>query len=177
MAHDAAIVTIDYDPRWPMIFEAERRRLQGGLGEVAVRIEHVGSTAVLGLAAKPIIDIDIYVRAIDPMTPYREPLEALGYVYQFDPETPDLHFFGYPAERPRRLHVHVAEVGSDHMQADLAVRDFLRTHSEVAQEYARLKRGLTAQRAGDRDAYIAGKAAFMTALRARALRWASRGCD
>jgi GrpB-like predicted nucleotidyltransferase (UPF0157 family) len=88
------------------MYEAERRRLQGGLGDVAVRIEHIGSTAVPGLAAKPIIDIDIYVRAIDPMTPYREPLEALGYVYQFDPETPDLHFFGYPAERPRRFHVH-----------------------------------------------------------------------
>ena len=63
------------------------------------------------------------------------------------------------------------------MQADLAVRDFLRTHPEVAQEYACLKRGLTAQCPGDRDAYIAGKAAFMTALRARALRWASQGCD
>jgi len=48
------------------------------------------------------------------MTPYREPLEALGYVFQLDPETPDLHFFGYPVARPRRFHVHVAEVGSHH---------------------------------------------------------------
>jgi GrpB-like predicted nucleotidyltransferase (UPF0157 family) len=159
------------------MYEAERLRLQGGLGDVAWRIEHIGSTAVPGLAAKPIIDIDIYVRAIDPMMPYREPLEALGYAYQFDPETPDLHFFGYPAERPRQFHVHVAEVASHHMQADLAVRDFLRKHLEVAQGYARLKRALTAQRPRDRDAYIAGKAAFMAALRARALRWASQGCD
>jgi GrpB-like predicted nucleotidyltransferase (UPF0157 family) len=177
VAHDPAIVTIDYDPRWPMTFEDEKRRLQEGLGDVAARIEHIGSTAVPGLAAKPIIDIDIYVRALDPMTPFRDPLEALGYVYQFDPMTPDLHFFGYPAERPRLFHVHVADVGSHHMQADLAVRDFLRTHSEVAEEYARLKRRLTSQRPGDRDAYIAGKATFMTALRARALRWAIQGCD
>ena len=94
MPFDAAIATIDYDPHWPAMFEGEKRRLQGALSDVAVRIEHVGSTAVSGLAAKPIIDIDIYVRSIEPMTPYRRLLEALGYVFQFDPETPDLHFFG-----------------------------------------------------------------------------------
>ena len=172
MALDPAIVTVDYDPQWPVIFEVEKRRLRDTLGGVAVRIEHIGSTAVSGLAAKPIIDIDVSVRAIDPMAPYREPLEALGYVFTFDPETPGLHFFGYPAERPRRFHVHVAELDGRHMVADLAVRDFLRTHPDVAEEYARLKRALTAQHPGDRDAHIAGKIEFMTELEARALRWA-----
>jgi GrpB-like predicted nucleotidyltransferase (UPF0157 family) len=174
MVHDPAIATVEYDPQWPVMFEVERRRLHDALGDVAVRIEHIGSTAVSGLAAKPIIDIDVYVSAIEPMAAYREPLEALGYVFQFDPETPGLHFFGYPAERPRRFHVHVAELGGRHMVVDLAVRDFLRTHPDVAQEYARLKRALTAQHPGDRDAYIAGKAQFMTELQAQALRWAKQ---
>src|SRR5262245_20981090 len=143
MALDPAIATVEYDPQWPAIFEVEKRRLHDALGDVRVRIEHIGSTAVSGLAAKPVIDIDVYVRAIEPMAPYREPLEALGYVFQLDPETPGLHFFGYPAERPRRFHLHVAELGGQHMVADLAVRDFLRTHPDVAEEYARLKRALT----------------------------------
>ena len=172
MALDPTIATVDHDPQWPAMFAVEKRRLRDALGDVAVRIEHIGSTAVPGLAAKPIIDIDVYVRALEPMALYREPLEALGYIFQFDPETPGLHFFGYPAERPRRFHVHVAEVGGRYMVADLAVRDFLRTHPDVAEEYARLKRALTAQHPGDRDAYIAGKAPFMTALQARALHWA-----
>ena len=172
MAFDPTIATVDHDPQWPAMFEVENGRLRDALGDVAVRIEHIGSTAVPGLAAKPIIDIDVYVRALEPMAPYREPLEALGYVFQFDPEPPGLHFFGYPAERPRRFHVHVAEVGGRHMVAHLAVRDFLRTHPDVVGEYARLKRALTAQHPGDRDAYIAGKAPFMTALQARALHWA-----
>ena len=174
MVLDPAIATVEYDPRWPAMFEVEKRRLHDALGDMAARIEHIGSTAVSGLAAKPIIDIDVYVRAIEPMALYREPLEALGYVFKFDPETPGLHFFGYPAERPRRFHVHVAELGGRHMLADLAVRDFLRTHPDVAEEYARLKRALTAQHPGDREAYVAGKAQFMTELQARALRWAKQ---
>jgi GrpB-like predicted nucleotidyltransferase (UPF0157 family) len=111
MVLDPAITTIDYDPQWAAKFEIEKRRLTEALGDVAARIEHIGSTAVSGLAAKPIIDIDVY-----PVAVYREPLEALGYVFQFDPETPRLHFFGFPAQRPRLFHVHVAELGGQHME-------------------------------------------------------------
>lgn len=169
MPLDPAITTVDYDPAWPSRFETEERRLATALGEVAVRIEHVGSTSVPGLAAKPIVDIDVYVRAIDPMEPYRAPLEALGYVLQLDPEFPDLHFFGYPADRPRRFHVHVAEIGSRHMIRHLAVRDYLRAQPDVARDYAELKRSLTRACPGDHDAYVAGKAAFMATLERRAL--------
>jgi len=80
MVLDPVIATVDYDPQWPAMFEVEKRRLHDALGDVAVRIEHIGSTAVSALAAKPIIDIDVYVRAIEPMAPYREPL---GYAASF----------------------------------------------------------------------------------------------
>lgn len=171
MPFDPAISVVDYDPSWPMVFEAEKARLKAALGDVALRIEHVGSTSVLGLAAKPIIDTDVYVREIEPMHPYREPLESLGYVFEFDLEFPDLHFFGYPDKRPRRFHVHVAEAGSRHEIRHLAVRDFLRSHPEVAAGYAELKRSLMAAHPGDHDAYVDGKAALMVELEARALDW------
>ena len=169
--HDPAIVTVDPDPAWPALYEAERRRLATALGPLAARIEHIGSTAVPGLPAKPIVDIDVYVAAIEPMAPYRTPLEALGYVFTFDPEFPDLHFFGWPAERPRRFHVHVAQIDSRHVTRDLAVRDFLRAHPDVAREYAALKRSLTRAHPGDGEAYVAGKAPFMATLEQRALAW------
>lgn len=171
MPPDPDIRIVDYDQKWPMLFDTEKARLEAALGDVAVQIEHMGSTSVPGLAAKPIIDIDIYVREIEPMEPYREPLERLGYLFQFDPEFPDLHFFAYPEEKPRQFHVHVAEVESQYKTRDLAVRDFLRAHPDVAADYAELKRSLTAAHPGDRDAYINGKAAFMDELITRALRW------
>lgn len=171
MAFDPAIRTVAYDPSWPALYQEEKRRLLQALGDQVVRIEHVGSTSVPGLAAKPIIDIEITVRAIEPMSPYREPLEALGYHFEFDPELPDLHFFGFPVERPRRFHIHLSQEGSNHMTRVLAVRDFLRAHPAVAAGYARLKRSLTDARPGDRDYYVAGKEDFIIALQTRALAW------
>lgn len=171
MIRDPAYVTVDYDPRWPALYAAERARLVAALGEQLTRIEHVGSTSVPGLAAKPIVDIELYVRQLEPMDPFRAPLEALGYVFQFDPEMPDLHYFGWPAERPRRYHLHISQHGSQHLIRVVAVRDYLRAHPAEADAYAAVKRALTAARPGDRDAYVAGKHDFVQALERRALAW------
>ena len=100
MTLDPAIRTVDHDKEWPRIFDAEKTWLKAPLGDVAERMKHVGSPPVPGLAAKPIIDIDVYVKAIEPMRPCREPLERLGYLFVFDPEFLNLHFFGYPEKRP-----------------------------------------------------------------------------
>lgn len=169
--YDPSYIVVDYRPEWPRLYEAEKGRLLAALGAQVERIEHVGSTSVPGLAAKPIVDIEIEVTAIDPMEPYRTPLEALGYRFTFDPETPDLHFFGYPAERPRRHHLHLSQTGAGHMDRVVAVRDYLRTHPGEAADYARIKRALTDARPGDRDAYVAGKDAFVKGLEHRALAW------
>jgi GrpB-like predicted nucleotidyltransferase (UPF0157 family) len=168
---DPSVVTVEYDTEWPRIFEAEKGRLRSALGDVAISIEHVGSTSVPNLAAKPIIDIDVFVNVLEPMAPYKNPLESLGYVFRFDPETPELHFFAYPAKPPRRYHVHVAQIGSRHMIEDLAFRDFLRAHPSEADRYAKLKRMLTTRHKGDMAAYYAGKAGFMTEMVARAVHW------
>jgi len=166
---DRAIRIVEHHPAWPSLADAEMRRIADALGEVAVRVDHVGSTAVPGLAAKPIIDLQLSVTAIDRVEIYREPLERLGYLFVPDPESPDVHLFAKPAERPRTHHLHVCESGSGHERRHLAVRDFLRANPSEAAEYEALKRRLAAEHPEDRLAYIDAKEAFMAALEARAL--------
>lgn len=169
-----AIPIVPYDPAWPDHFLAEAARLREVLGDVALRIDHVGSTAVPGLAAKPIVDIQISVAAIAQTARYREPLERLGYAYTFDPEFPDYPFFGRPAAPPRTHHVHVGAAGSAEEHRHLAFREYLRAHPEVAAEYAALKRELApryrADRLADRQAYCDAKSAFILPVQGRALR-------
>jgi GrpB-like predicted nucleotidyltransferase (UPF0157 family) len=169
---DPAIRVVDHDPAWPALAERELRRVGEAVGEVAVRVEHVGSTAVPGLAAKPIIDLQLSVDAIEPRARYVAALERLGYLFAPAPESPDHHFFALPPERPRTHHLHVCEAGSEHELRHLAVRDFLRGHPGEAARYAALKREVAARHPQDRLAYIAGKDAYVTALEGRALRWA-----
>jgi GrpB-like predicted nucleotidyltransferase (UPF0157 family) len=168
---DRAITIVDYDPEWPREFNREGQAVRRALGNLAVRVEHVGSTAVPGLPAKPIIDIQVAVSKIEPREAYVRPLERLGYLFAPDPDSPDYHFFGKPARRPRRFHVHVAEAGSFHEQRHLAVRDYLRADAAAAERYSALKRELLTRHRGDRLAYMERKEQFMEELERRALEW------
>src|SRR5215216_204932 len=170
-APDPILRMAAYDPAWPRLFEEEAARLRAALGDLAVRVDHVGSTSVSGLAAKPIVDIQVSVRSLEPFAAYAEPLAALGYGFVPDPIGPDFHFFPRPPEPPRTVHVHVVQSGSDHERRHLAVRDFLRAHPEESRAYAEHKRAVVQQAAGSIDAYIAGKNAFVVELERRALAW------
>jgi GrpB-like predicted nucleotidyltransferase (UPF0157 family) len=163
---------VEYDALWPMQAGEELRRIKEGLGPVAVRVEHVGSTAVSGLAAKPILDLQLSLEAINQRARYIEPLQQLDYLFVPAPESPDYHSLRKPPERPRSHHLHVCQVGSEHEFRHLAVRDFLRTHSEEAAAYSALKRQLVARHPQDRLAYIDGKEQFICGLEARAVEWA-----
>jgi GrpB-like predicted nucleotidyltransferase (UPF0157 family) len=169
---DPAICIVDYDPDWPARARRELRRIGHALGFVAARLEHVGSTAVPGLASKPILDLQLSVAAVEPRDAYVGPLERLGYLFVPAPEAPDYHFFARPPERPRSHHLHVCEAGSEHEHRHLAMRDYLRAHGDEAASYEALKRDVAARHPADRLAYIEGKDEFVTALEARALRWA-----
>jgi GrpB-like predicted nucleotidyltransferase (UPF0157 family) len=173
-ATDPAVRMVDADPTWPARFAAEAARIRAALGPVALRVDHVGSTAVPGLAAKPIIDIQISVAQVQPMDPYRPGLEGLGYRYSPYPD-PDgvvrYPFFGKPPTRPRAFHIHVAQAGSHHERRHLAVRDVLRAHPDQARGYERVKRAATARHPGDRAGYMAAKQAFVDDLERRALDW------
>jgi GrpB-like predicted nucleotidyltransferase (UPF0157 family) len=128
---------------------------------------------VPGLAAKPIIDLQLSVTSIEPVQAYRDPLERLGYLFVPDPGSADRRFFARPHERPRTHHVHVVERGGEDERRHLAVRDFLRAHPEEAAAYETLKRRLAAAHPEDRLAYIAGKDFFVSELEQRALAWSN----
>ena len=139
-------------------------------------VEHVGSTAVPGIAAKPIVDLLVTVAVVEPPEPYREPLEGLGYLFVPDPESPDFHFFARPPERPRSYHLHVCAAASEHERRHLAVRDYLRADPREAASYEALKRRVAARHPIARLAYIDGKSAHVEALERRARTWARGGC-
>ncbi len=172
-AFDPAVRIVEHDPAWAGQADEELSRIGEALGPLAVLLEHVGSTAVPGLAAKPILDLQVSVASLEPRAGYIGPLERLGYLFAPDPDSPDFHFFGKPPQRPRSHHLHVCEVGSSHEFRHLAVRDFLREHSDEAARYAALKRELVKRHPQDRPAYIAGKEQYVTDLEGRAVVWAS----
>lgn len=165
------ITVVRWDPEWPRRFAAEAERLRAALGEVAVRIDHVGSTAVPGLAAKPVIDVQISVRSLRPEHRFRVPLETLGYAHtpHYDEFGMDEYpFFGRPRHPPRTFHVHVCEAGSELERRHLAFRDWLVEHPEDARAYERFKRELARRRWRSRDDYAEAKSRFVADVLDRA---------
>lgn len=156
---------LPYDPRWVLEFDMERGRIAAALGKLALRIEHNGSTAVPGLEAKPIIDIQVSVKDLRPSHAYAPSLASLGYVHVPHADDAFCPFFHRPAEWPHTHHIHVVEAGGEEERRTLAFRDFLREHSEVAQQYATLKKQLAAvtdaSDAEDRENYAKAKSEFI----------------
>jgi len=167
------IVVVPYDPDWPARFRELALPMRRELGDVVVRIDHIGSTAVPGLAAKPIIDVQVSVASFEPMAAIRGPLERLGYV--FHPENPERtkRYFREPPGTPR-THVHVRKAGSWGEQFALLFRDFVRAHPDVAAQYAALKQELATSYRDDRGGYVDAKEPFIWETMAAATRWAQR---
>jgi 16S rRNA processing protein RimM len=161
LVDDDIVFLVPPDPDWPAQFEAEAARLKEALGTVAVGIHHYGSTSVPGLAAKPIIDILVTVAALEPMTPYREPLERLGYQYVFYPENVEMPLFCWPAERPRAFNMHVVAADGEEERRSLLFRDRLRADPATAAAYADLKAVLVRQFREKREEYTNAKTAFI----------------
>jgi GrpB-like predicted nucleotidyltransferase (UPF0157 family) len=136
---DPAVRIVEYDPAWPALAAAELRSIEDAVGKPAPRLEHVGSTAVPGLAAKPILDPQLSVQQLEPRARYAGPLEALGYLFVPASESPDHHFFARPPERPRTHHLHVCEGGSEHEFRHVAMRDNLCARRDEAARYEALK--------------------------------------
>jgi GrpB-like predicted nucleotidyltransferase (UPF0157 family) len=169
----ASIQVVPYDWVWPELFLERSSALREALGRVALRIDHIGSTAIPGLAAKPIIDIQISVAAFDPLDAFRVPLERLGYVFRAEnPERTKRYFRESPGDR--RTHIHVRRAGSFSEQLALLFRDFMRTHPDWARRYGELKVGLAQQYADDRARYTDAKQPFTWEALAAADAWAQR---
>jgi GrpB-like predicted nucleotidyltransferase (UPF0157 family) len=166
------VTIVEYDESWPARFEEEAARVTDALGPIALRVDHVGSTSVPGLAAKPIVDLQVSVASLQPMDAFREPLRAIGYEH-FEwlnaDGVDDYPYFAKPPEPPRAFHIHVAESGSFHERRHLAFRDWLRAHPEDAAEYERVKRNLAQREWPTMDEYANAKTAFIVTTTAKAL--------
>ncbi len=159
------IEIVAYDPDWPARFEAEAAELHRVLDPaLVVGLEHFGSTAIAGLAAKPVIDILIAVRSLAAArSAFVGPLRGLGYVFWAENPKTDRLFFvkGMPPYGARRTHhVHVTEPTGEPWQR-LAFRDYLRAHPDEAKRYERLKFDLAARHRNDREAYTDAKTAYV----------------
>jgi GrpB-like predicted nucleotidyltransferase (UPF0157 family) len=158
-------VTIEpYDSNWVAEFEAERDRIAAALGAAARRIAHTGSTAIPGLAAKPIIDIQLSVEHLHPIETFVRALEGLGYTHLPHADDAFCPFLYRPAAEPHTHHVHLVEAGGAEERRTLAFRDYLRDHPLVATEYETLKRSLARQHIGPPSGggtYSDGKTEFV----------------
>jgi GrpB-like predicted nucleotidyltransferase (UPF0157 family) len=159
---------VAYDPRWSLLFDGEAARLRSVLDpSLVVGLEHFGSTAVPGLAAKPIIDILIAVRSlVAARASFVDALRTLDYVHWADNPRQDRLFFvkGMPPFGLKRSHhVHVTEREGELWQR-LAFRDYLRAHPEEAEAYERLKRRLATEHRTDREAYTDAKSAYVASV-------------
>ncbi|MBI9014954.1 MAG: GrpB family protein [Clostridiales bacterium] len=167
------IIIEEYSYKWPQMFEQIAEEIRRGLGDVAIRIDHIGSTSIQDLAAKPIIDIQISVNSLEPLELFKQPLEELGYVYrENNPEKTKRYFREQPGNK--RIHIHVRKFGSWHQQFALLFRDYLRTHSFEATLYEREKIRLSELYRDNRIAYVEGKNKIFWEIIYRADRWAGR---
>jgi len=169
----APVVIVDYDPAWPAAFERERDLLRWVLGDLLLEVEHIGSTAVPGLDAKPIIDIMAAVGRLDDAEAAASLLERLGYEYapELNAAIPERRFFRKRASGRRTHHLHIVEPNCDFWRRHLLFRDYLRAHPAAARCYARLKRELAGRCGDDLHRYTDAKTPFIREIEARARVW------
>jgi len=158
------------DPGWAIAYEHEAARIAAAFpADAAVRHEHIGSTSVPGLPAKPIIDVSLALASLIPRDTYAEPLRSLGYDHQLDPWNDDHEYFSRENDNREGFHIHVCLADGAFETRHLAFLDWLRTHPDDAAAYARLKRDLAEAHPRDIVSYVEGKTDFIAAIEARAL--------
>ena len=166
---EAPVEIVPYDAAWPIRFEEEARHLRGVLQPwLAGSIEHIGSTAVPGLCAKPVIDIMAAVESLDASRPAIDALAGAAYWYAPYRSHAE-HWFCKPSPAFRTHHLHLVPAGSRQWTDALAFRDYLRGHAAITSEYAALKQILAERYRTDREAYTVAKQPFIERVVDRAL--------
>lgn len=164
------VTVVEYRPAWPALFRQEQLLLATALAEVAAQIEHIGSTSVPGLAAKPIIDVMIGLpdfALADSLVPK---IEWLGYEYvqKYEAEMPLRRYFRKDTNGARSHHVHMVASGGEFWQRHLLFRDYLQQHPDVASAYAALKQKLAEREWHDLNDYADAKTEFIRSVEQRA---------
>ena len=160
-----AVELVEYDPRWRTLFEQERGRLASVFDGRVVAIEHIGSTSVPGLSAKPIVDVLVGLEKLELADEHIETMQKLGYEYLGEYGLPGRLFFRN--HDPHTHNVHVVEHDGDHWNRHLVFRDALRADPEERRRYEELKRRLAAE-GHARDVYTELKTPFIREVEARA---------
>ena len=156
------VVVLPYDEAWKKDFEEIKAELMAVLDGLVLSVEHVGSTSVPGLAAKPIIDIDVIIEDTDCFEKVKTALETIGYQHEGDLGIPGREAFKYHGkEHLRKHHLYVCAKDSDELKRHLSFRDYLRTHPEAVKEYGRIKEEGARLYPNDIDSYIEYKAPFI----------------
>lgn len=167
---------MDYDPRWPAIYEEEKRCILNVIGHKVLGIEHIGSTAVIGLGAKPIIDIMAGVNGLTDANELIPLLREIGYEdVTPEPRHPEWYYCLGKVYREENaglenFHLHLMKFRSETWERHMLFRDFLRTHPKVAQKYDRLKRKMATKYGSDREGYTNAKTKFIASMVAHARR-------
>lgn len=162
-----AFAIVTYDPTWPDRFEREAAAIRAVVADEIIELEHIGSTSVPGLPAKPTIDLLLAVETFAPLDHYSEVLAPLGYKHQ--PHVNDAERLFFWKGTPRTYHLHIVEFATWEYHRHLLFRDYLRAHAEAAAEYAALKRELAQRYKDNRSAYTNAKSDFIYATVERAV--------
>lgn len=160
------VVLEPHREEWHQLFAAERDRILYAIGDHNLPVEHIGSTSICGIVAKPILDIMAGTPAYEPELPFVMELGNIGYEYKGENGVPERHFFGKGV--PRTVHLNIVRYGGQFWQSHIAFRDYLKQNENAAREYARLKLSLSKQFPNDRESYTNGKLAFVERILADA---------
>ncbi|NEW04882.1 GrpB family protein [Paenibacillus sp. SYP-B3998] len=159
---DKPVIIEEHNEDWALEYKQEERKIQELLGHKAISIEHIGSTSVKGLGAKPIIDFMVGVNDLKEVDELIESLKKIGYDYVFHKEFPNRRFFRIGQWRAGTHHLHMYEFGSEEWTNNILFRDYLRNHPDVLKQYNQLKKDLAGIYRNDRTAYTNAKHFFIT---------------
>ena len=156
------VIVLPYDEQWKKDFLMIKDELTSALGQLAMGIEHIGSTSVEGLSAKPIIDIDVVIKDYNVLEEVVSALKVIGYRHEGDLGITGREAFKYEGkEHLRKHHLYVCPVDSPELKRHIAFRDYLRTHSEAVREYSYIKEEGAKQYPDDIERYIEHKSPFI----------------
>ena len=157
-----SVVVLPYDEQWEQAFAHIKDEIQGALGSLALKIEHVGSTSVRGLSAKPIIDIDVVIKDYSVFDAVAAALEEIGYHYEGDLGISGREAFKYDGkEHLQKHHLYVCPQDSAELKRHVAFRNYLRSHPEAVRKYSRIKEEGAALYPNDIEKYIQHKSSFI----------------
>jgi GrpB-like predicted nucleotidyltransferase (UPF0157 family) len=160
-----------YNPLWAEMYEKEAESVMIALGDYALRIHHIGSTAIPGTCAKPIIDILVEASEIKSIDNRNDAMIELGYKPKGEFGIPGRRYFSKGIDEKRTHHVHIFQVGDLQIERHINFRDYLVTHPDKAKEYCRIKKQLAAQYPNDIGNYTDGKSEFINDIDQKALKW------